>query len=67
MTTIYHVGGVVGTYAFVNPVIAVLLGWAAVGEPLGARTGAAAALVVLGVLLLVRPRRGASPPATETR
>ena len=51
----------VGTYAFVNPVVAVLLGWAAVGEPLGARTGAAAALVVLGVLLLVRPRRTPSP------
>jgi drug/metabolite transporter (DMT)-like permease len=46
----------VGTYAFVNPVVAVLLGWAAVDEPLTARTALAAALVVSGVMLLVWPR-----------
>ncbi len=46
----------VGTYAFVNPVVAVVLGWAVAGEPLGGRTGAAAALVVLGVMLLVLSR-----------
>jgi drug/metabolite transporter (DMT)-like permease len=47
----------VGTYAFVNPVVAVLLGWAAAGEALTGRTGVAAVLVVLGVMLLVWPRR----------
>lgn len=47
----------VGTYAFVNPVVAVLLGWALADEIIGARTGVAAALVVLGVMLLVWPRR----------
>lgn len=47
----------VGTYAFVNPVVAVLLGWAVLGEELAARTAGAAALVVLGVMLLVWPRR----------
>lgn len=47
----------VGTYAFVNPIVAVVLGWAVVDEALSARTGAAAVLVVLGVMLLVRPRR----------
>jgi drug/metabolite transporter (DMT)-like permease len=47
----------VGTYAFVNPIVAVLLGWAVLGEEPVARTGAAAALVVLGVVLLVWPRR----------
>ena len=47
----------VGTYAFVNPVVAVLLGWALADEVLGARTGAAAVLVVLGVMLLVWPRK----------
>ena len=46
----------VGTYAFVNPVVAVLLGWALANEPLSARTGTAAALVVVGVMLLVWPR-----------
>jgi drug/metabolite transporter (DMT)-like permease len=43
----------VGTYAFVNPVVAVFLGWAA-GETLSERTGLAAVLVVTGVVLLIR-------------
>jgi drug/metabolite transporter (DMT)-like permease len=47
----------VGTYAFVNPVVAVALGWALAGEAVGPREGAAAGLVVCGVMLLVRPRR----------
>ncbi|MBX9584428.1 MAG: EamA family transporter [Gemmataceae bacterium] len=51
--------GLVGTYAFVNPVVAVVLGAALADEELTARTGAAAALVVLGVALIVWPR----PPA----
>jgi drug/metabolite transporter (DMT)-like permease len=54
----------VGTYAFVNPVVAVLLGWAAGGEAVTGQTGIAAVLVVLGVMLLVWPRNrkpGASP------
>jgi drug/metabolite transporter (DMT)-like permease len=46
----------VGTYAFVNPVVAVFLGWLVLAEPLTGRAGAAAALVVLGVMLLVWPR-----------
>jgi drug/metabolite transporter (DMT)-like permease len=45
-----------GTYAFVNPIVAVLLGWAVAGEALAGRVGVAAALVVLGVILLVWPR-----------
>ena len=45
----------VGTYAFVNPVVAVLLGWAVVAEPVSERTGLAAGLVVIGVMLLVWP------------
>jgi drug/metabolite transporter (DMT)-like permease len=47
----------VGTYAFVNPVVAVLLGWAVAGEVITGRAGVAAALVVLGVMLLVWPRK----------
>jgi drug/metabolite transporter (DMT)-like permease len=50
----------VGTYAFVNPVVAVVLGWAAAGESLGARTGLAVVLIVGGVALLTWPRRGRS-------
>lgn len=43
----------VATHTFVNPVIAVLLGWAVLGEPLAAATVAAAALIVLSVALVV--------------
>ena len=42
----------VSTYAFVNPVVAVLLGWAFAGEPLNARTIAAAAVIVGAVALI---------------
>ncbi|MCA1814120.1 MAG: EamA family transporter, partial [Halobacteriales archaeon] len=38
----------VATYAFVNPVVAVLLGWAFAGEAIGPRTLAAAGLIVGG-------------------
>jgi drug/metabolite transporter (DMT)-like permease len=44
---------VVGTYAFVNPVIAVFLGWLAGGEHISARVLAATALMVSGVALIV--------------
>jgi drug/metabolite transporter (DMT)-like permease len=37
------------TYAFVNPVVAVVLGWAIAGEPLTVRTGVAAAVIVAAV------------------
>jgi drug/metabolite transporter (DMT)-like permease len=47
----------VGTYAFVNPIVAVALGWALAGEPLTGRTGLAVVLVVAGVALLTWPRR----------
>ena len=42
----------VGTYAFVNPVVAVLLGWAFAGEPLAARTVAAMTVIVAAVVLI---------------
>lgn len=41
----------VGTYAFVNPVIALLLGWM-VGEPLNGRSFLGAALVIGAVVLI---------------
>jgi drug/metabolite transporter (DMT)-like permease len=48
----------VSTYAFVNPIVAVLLGWGFAGEPLGPRTLlAAAAIVGAVVLILSRPAR----------
>ena len=42
-----------GTYAFVNPVVAVLLGQAVGGEPLSAAMGGGAVLIVLAVMLVV--------------
>lgn len=42
------------SYAYVNPLVAVLLGWAFGGEPLNATTLAAAALSIGGVALLAR-------------
>ncbi|MEP7226827.1 MAG: EamA family transporter [Gemmatimonadales bacterium] len=42
----------VGTYAYVNPIVAVLLGWAVLGEPVTLRTLAAAAVILLGVALV---------------
>ena len=41
------------TYAFVNPLIAVVLGWAIAGETLGARTFVASALIVGSVAAVV--------------
>ena len=40
------------TYAFVNPVVAVVLGWALAGEPIGPRVVGAGALVIAAVVLI---------------
>jgi drug/metabolite transporter (DMT)-like permease len=42
----------VSTYAYVNPVIAVFLGWALAGEALGLRTIIATVVIVGGVILV---------------
>lgn len=47
----------VATYAFVNPVIAVLVGWLLADEPVGPGILGAAALITAGVVLLVLPRK----------
>src|SRR5207244_3020302 len=44
---------VVGTYAFANPVVAVLLGWLFNNEPLTPRTLLAGLVIVAGVALIV--------------
>lgn len=45
-----------GTYAYVNPIVAVLLGWAIAGESLTIRTGVAAAIVICAVALITSAR-----------
>jgi len=46
----------VGTYAFVNPIVAVFLGWTLGGEVASARTLIAGAVIVTGVVLILRSR-----------
>ncbi len=55
----------VGTYAFVNPMVAVLLGYAFGGEALTARTLLATIVIVTAVVLItVYGRRGPRPGST---
>ena len=51
------------TYAYVNPIIAVLLGWAFANEPIGART-LVAAVVILGSVALITSAQGS--PTSNT-
>jgi drug/metabolite transporter (DMT)-like permease len=48
---------VASTYAYVNPVVAVFLGWAVLSEPLSVRTVAAGAVILGAVALIVTPGR----------
>jgi drug/metabolite transporter (DMT)-like permease len=45
-----------GTYAYVNPIVAVFLGWAIAGERLSVRTAVAAAIVICAVALITTAR-----------
>ncbi|HEU4881128.1 MAG TPA: drug/metabolite exporter YedA [Longimicrobium sp.] len=47
----------VSTYAYVNPLVAVLLGWALLNEPLSARVLAAAAVIVAAVAVITLGKR----------
>jgi drug/metabolite transporter (DMT)-like permease len=52
----------VGTYAFVNPIVAVFVGWSLGGEAVSTRTLVAGVVIVTGVVLILRARaRGAEP------
>jgi drug/metabolite transporter (DMT)-like permease len=64
----------VATYAYVNPVVAVILGWLVLSEPLTPRTVVAGVVIVAAVVLIVTGRsrvsRVADPdaePATAPR
>lgn len=46
----------VSTYAWVNPIVAVWLGWLIQGEPVSARTLSAAAIIVLAVTIITAQR-----------
>jgi len=53
----------VSTYAYVNPLVAVFLGWAVENESVSARTIVAGAVILAAVALIVTPPKGG--PATE--
>ena len=56
----------VATYAYVNPVVAVFLGWLLASEPITARVLAAAAIIVVGVAVIVSaPAPAKVPPSSE--
>ncbi len=56
----------VTTYAYVNPLVAVLLGWLAAGETLDSRILLAAGLIIGAVVLITLPRTlFRSPPRKE--
>jgi len=59
----------VGTYAYVNPVVAVALGSVFLGESISARTLVAAAIILVAVAIIVTARgrlgNAAAEPAVE--
>jgi drug/metabolite transporter (DMT)-like permease len=55
----------VGTYAYVNPVVAVLLGYWLGGEPLGLRTIAGGLFVLASVVAITTMRPNSKPAAAE--
>ena len=57
---------IAGTYAFVNPVVAVLLGWWLLSEPLTVGTLLATALIAAAVALIVLAPSPAPSPAQKS-
>lgn len=56
----------VSTYAYINPVVAVLLGWTFAGEPMTGRMLGATALIVVAVALVITNQQRAPAPAQQT-
>ena len=55
----------VGTYAFVNPIVALALGWVAAGEAITLRTGMAASVTLTAVLLVITAPHKSTVEAEE--
>jgi len=56
----------IATYAYVNPIVAMLLGWAIAGEKPTLRTLLAAAGILAAVVLVITARHRVGPPAAQT-
>lgn len=46
----------VSTYAYVNPIVAVFLGWLILDEPIGPRLLVASAIIIVGVAIITRQK-----------
>ncbi|HXO18516.1 MAG TPA: EamA family transporter [Thermoanaerobaculia bacterium] len=57
---------VASTHSYVNPLVAVLLGWGLAGEPLTARTALAALIVASGVALITLAKPRAQAPVVSS-
>jgi drug/metabolite transporter (DMT)-like permease len=57
----------IATYAYVNPVVAVILGWLILGEPLSIRTGIAAFVIIVAVVMIVTARGRAARSDLRSR
>lgn len=59
----------VATYAYVNPIVAVFLGWLLLGEPITSRTLVASAIIVAAVVIITvqknRPLPAKAAPASD--
>jgi drug/metabolite transporter (DMT)-like permease len=52
----------VSTYAYVNPIVAVFLGWLLLHEPIGPRTLVASAIIIAAVVIItVQKTKSAAP------
>jgi drug/metabolite transporter (DMT)-like permease len=56
----------VGTYAFVNPVVALFLGWLMAGENITPRTVGASAIILTSVVLVISAPQKKTTVATES-
>jgi drug/metabolite transporter (DMT)-like permease len=54
----------VSTFAYVNPVVAVILGWLILGEPITSRTLVASAIIIAAVILITLEKNKPSPALT---
>ncbi len=57
----------VSTYSYVNPIVALVLGWLVLSEPLGRREGGAALVILLGVALVKTSPRELAQLVTRLR
>ncbi len=58
---------VASTYAYVNPAVALLLGWALASEPMSLRTGLAAFIILSAVVVITTQRTRGAPLRRESR